>query len=95
MGLLDKIIRRRPQGPNDRRRWLIANGRITEGLILDCDVNSAGEEIAYYTYTLNGVDFESSEVLTPEQRRDRVRYAPGQKIGVRYDPRAQGNSIIE
>jgi hypothetical protein len=44
---------------------------------------------------LNGVDFESSEILTAEQRLSPAKYAPGAKVGVRYDPRNQGNSIIE
>jgi hypothetical protein len=78
-----------------RRRFLLANGRITDGIILDCEIDGSGEEIVYYLYTLNGVDFESSDILTREQRMDRVKYAPGAKVGIRYDPRNQGNSIVE
>ena len=70
-------------------------GRITDGVILDSQVNANGEEIVFYTYTLNGVDLESSEVLTEEQRREPAKYAPGAKVGVRYDQRNQGNSIVE
>lgn len=74
---------------------MLANGRITDGVILDSSTNGSGEEIVYFLYTLNGVDFESSEVLTEEQRREPVKYAPGAKVAVRYDPKNQGNSIIE
>ena len=74
---------------------MLASGRITDGIILDCEANAEGDEIVYYLYTLNGVDFESSDLLTAEQRRDRVKYAPGAKIGIRYDPKNQGNSIVE
>jgi hypothetical protein len=95
MGLLDKIRRKRPADPNERRNRLLATGRITEGVILDSAIDAAGNEVVYYTYTLNGVDFESSEVLTDEQRMQPAKYAPGAKIGVRYDPRSQGNSIVE
>ena len=70
-------------------------GRITDGVILDAQVNGNGEEVVFYTYTLNGVDLESSEVLTEEQRRKPAKYAPGAKVAIRYDQRNQGNSIIE
>lgn len=95
MGLLDRLRRKQSPDPDGRRRNLLANGRITDGVILDCEVNGAGDEVAVYLYTLNGVDFESSDILTDEQRNDRVKYAPGAKVGIRYDPRNQGNSIIE
>ena len=95
MGIIDKILGRKKVDPDARRRSLLANGRITDGVIIDSEVNGSGEEIVFYTYTLNGVDFESSDVLTNEQRRDRVKYAPGAKVGIRYDQRNQGNSIVE
>lgn len=78
-----------------RRRHLMANGRITDGRIVDTVINERGQEIAFYVYTLNGVDFESSELLTDEQRRDPIKYAPGAKVGVRYDPKNQHNSMLE
>lgn len=95
MSVLDKIMRRKKPDPGARRRFLMEHGRITDGVILDSHVNGNGDEIVFYTYTLNGVDFESSEILTPEQRADPIKYAPGAKIGVRYDQRNQGNSIVE
>lgn len=95
MGILDKIWRKREVDPNARRQFLLAHGRITDGAILDVEINDTGEEIAVYSYTLNGVDFESSDVLTKEQQQDRVKYAPGAKVGIRYDQRNQGNSILE
>lgn len=95
MGILDKFLRRKKRDPDSRRRLLLANGRITDGVILDSEINHAGEEIVFYTYTLNGVDFESSDILTVEQRNEPVKYAPGAKVGVRYDQRNQGNSIVE
>jgi hypothetical protein len=95
MGLIDKLLRRKKADPNARRRFLLATGRITDGVILDCGMTNDGQEVVHYTYTLNGVDFESSDVLTFEQRQDRVKYAPGAKVGIRYDQRNQGNSIVE
>jgi hypothetical protein len=96
MGFWDKIKRRKKTAdPNARRRELLSNGRITDGLIIDTDTTADGGEIAYYVYTLNGVDFESSDLLTPEQMRHPIKYAPGAKVGIRYDPKNQGNSILE
>lgn len=79
----------------ERRKFLLAQGRITDGRILDTMTNDRGGEVVFYTYTLNGVDFESSELLTEEQRQDPLKYAPGAKIGVRYDPKNQGNSMLD
>jgi hypothetical protein len=95
MGILDKILGRKPVDPNARRNHLMANGRITDGVILDSYIGDDGQEIVSFTYTLNGVDFESSEILTAEQRLDRAKYAPGARVGIRYDQKNQGNSIVE
>ena len=95
MGFLEKLRKSKTFDPIERRRHLLMNGRITDGVILDTYLDPQGNEVAQYLYTLNGVDFESADILTPEQRRDPARYAPGAKVGIRYDPRNQGNSIIE
>jgi hypothetical protein len=95
MGLLERLRRKKGFDPLERRRHLLSTGRIADGVIIDTSYDRDGNEIAYYVYTLNGVDFESSEVLTEEQRLDPVRYAPGANVGIRYDPKNQGNSVIE
>ena len=94
MGILNKLRRKKLPTEAERRAFLLASGRITEGVIIDSDTRG-DEEIVYYMYTLNGVDFESSERLSDIQKREPIKYAPGQKIGVRYDPKNQGNSILE
>ena len=78
----------------ERREFLLKYGRITDGRVIDTETNGRGQEIVFYLYTLNGVDFESSELLDAEQLRDPLRYAPGAKVGVRYDPKNQGNSML-
>ena len=95
MGIIDKILRRKPADPQSRRQFLLAQGRITDGVILDTEINDSGEEVVIYLYTLNGVDFEASDILTEDQRLDRVKYAPGARVGIRYDSKNQGNSILE
>ena len=95
MGILS-LFKRKQKGDvlAERRAHLLTNGRITDGRIIDTETNGRGDEIVFYLYTLNGVDFESSELLDEEQRRDPLRYAPGAKVGVRYDPKNQGNSML-
>jgi hypothetical protein len=95
MGFLDKLLGKKIPHPDERRRRLLESGRITDGVIIDTDATPDGGEIAYYVYTLNGVDFESSDILTPEQLREPIKYAPGAKVGIRYDPKNQGNSVLE
>ena len=95
MGILSLFRRKKTHDLiGERREFLIKYGRITDGKIIDTETNGRGDEIVFYLYTLNGVDFESSELLDEEQRRDPLRYAPGAKVGVRYDPKNQGNSML-
>ena len=76
-----------------RREHLLRNGRITEGRITDSETTENGE-VVYYFYSVHGVDFESSELLTDEQLSEPLKYAPGAKIGVRYDQKQHGNSML-
>ena len=78
-----------------RREFLLTKGRITDGVILDNELAENGDEIVYYVYNIQGVDFESSEILTPEKLKDPLKYAPGAKVGVRFDPKNHGNSILD
>ncbi len=96
MGLFD-ILRRKKVDNSEttRREFLQKNGRICDGTIIDTEISDAGEEIAFYFYSIHGVDFESSDVLTDEQRQNPVKYAPGAKVGVRFDPKNHGNSILD
>jgi hypothetical protein len=87
--------KKRQDADSARKNHLLVHGRITDGRIIDTYVDNRGREIAFYLYTLNGVDFESSEILTDEQRRDPLKYAPGAKVGIRYDPKNQGNSMLD
>jgi hypothetical protein len=95
MGFFD-VFRRKKADNSDaaRREFLQKNGRICDGTIIDTEISDAGEEIAYYFYSVHGVDFESSEFLTDEQRNNSLLYAPGAKVGVRFDPKNHGNSML-
>lgn len=95
MGLLDKL-RRKKDAPNNssRREMLLKNGRITEGTILDGEISDSGDEIVFYIYVVNGVDFESSDVLNDEQKAVSIKYAPGAKVSIRFDPKNHGNCVL-
>ena len=91
MGLLDFFRRRKTDSEAERRERILKTGRIAEGTILDGDDRLSQ---IYYVYTVNGSDYESSEILTAEQSSRPLDYAPGAKISIRYDPRQPGNSVV-
>ena len=95
MGLIDRIFRRKPADPDARRRFLLEHGRITDGTIIDIKTDENGQELVVFVYTLNGVDFESADALTFEQKQRPGDYVPGAKVGIRFDPKNQYNSIVE
>lgn len=95
MGFFKKLLGRGAAPALDRRTFLLRHGRITEGIILESEGTNDDDALVYYLYTLNGVDMESSDRLTEDQMRNIIKYAPGAKVNVRYDPRNQGNSIVE
>jgi len=95
MGLFD-IFKSKKQidVTNQREEFLRKSGRITDGVIIDSETNNKGEEIVFYIYSVQGVDFESSEILTADQLQNSIQYAPGAKVGVRFDPKNHGNSML-
>ncbi len=76
-----------------RREYLNRFGRITDGAIIDAEATETGE-IVYFSYSVHGADYESSEIISNQQITDSLKYAPGAKIGVRYDPKQHANSIL-
>ncbi|NOT46954.1 MAG: hypothetical protein HOP17_04290 [Acidobacteria bacterium] len=94
MGLFSFLQGKKPDPFAGRREYLLEHGRITDGVIIDTETKLNGDEIVFYVYSLNGVDFESSELLSEEQKADPLKFAPGAKVGVRYDPKNQGNSTL-
>jgi len=95
MGLFD-IFKGKKQIATEesRREFLMLNGRITDGKITDSETTAEGKELVYYIYSIQGVDFESLEILTEEQMQTPLQYAPGAKVGIRFDPKNHGNSML-
>lgn len=96
MGLFDIFKRKKKEiSENERKEFLLKHGRITEGTIIDSETTAGGDEIAYYFYSINGVDFESSDTLTAKQKENPIKYAPGAKVSIRFDPKNHGNSVLD
>jgi hypothetical protein len=94
MGFLDRFLRKKDDEPARIAR-LLATGRITEGRVIDVSEDSEGNVThVFYSYNVAGVDYESSQALTPEQQRFKTRYIPGARITIRYDPHQPANCIV-
>ena len=95
MGLLGFLRKRKsPLTVEERRLALLDKGRVTDGVILESEINEDGEELVRYSYLVHGVEFVSSDFLIEEQKVQQQKYAPGASVSVRYDPRNHSNAIL-
>jgi len=95
MGLLDLFKRKKVDTEATRRAALLRTGRVGEGVVLDVTITDAGDIThVFYTYNVNGVEYESSQTLDDPQRQHQGDYYPGARITVRYDPRRPANSAV-
>lgn len=95
MGIRDFFKRNKTDGEAERRDNLLRAGRITEGSIFDVITDEAGAIThVFYNYELNGVEYESSQLLDADQRRRSADYFPGARVTVRFNPRQPGNSLV-
>ncbi|HEX8709969.1 MAG TPA: hypothetical protein VF723_17140 [Pyrinomonadaceae bacterium] len=95
MPFLDRFRSKKVDAEESRRSRLLLAGRITEGSILDTGTDDAGEiRQIYFSYIVNGVEYESSQLLDAEQRRRPIDYAPGARVVIRFDPHRPGNSVV-
>lgn len=76
-----------------RRGRLLLTGRIAEGEVFDIQ-DAGGETQIFFTYSVNGATYESSQSLNEEQRHRKEDYAPGSNITVRYDPYHPANVVV-
>ena len=95
MGLLSIFKRKKPDGEAERRAALLRAGRITDGSIFDVITDESGAITqVFYNYEINGVEYESSQALDPEQRLRSTDYFPGASVTVRFNPRQPSNSVV-
>jgi len=95
MGILDIFKRKQSGDEATRRRELLRTGRIAEGSIFDVITDEAGAITqVFYNYEINGVEYESSQLLDADQRQRSGDYFPGARVTVRFNPRQPGNSLV-
>ena len=95
MSLFDRFRRKKEDPEQQRRDRLLLKGRIADGIVIDVEGDSAGGVAQiFYRYTVNGVDYESSQSLDTGQQARALDYAPGAHITVRYDPHQVANSVV-
>lgn len=95
MSIFNLFRRNKADGEAERRAQLLRAGRITEGTVFDVITDDAGHIThVYFSYQINGVDYESSQTLDDSQRQRPADYAPGARITIRYNPRQPGNSVV-
>jgi hypothetical protein len=95
MGIFSLFRRKKTDDEVTRRARLLLSGRIVEGRVHDIGTDEEGTIThIFYSYLINGVDYESSQLLSPEQRRNIEDYMPGSIVVVRYDPRRPSNSVV-
>lgn len=94
MSLLNRFWQKKTEGEAARIARLLRTGRIAEGTILDINDDDQAAAQVFYSYNIGGMDYESSQLLSGEQRQQKSNYAPGSRITVRYDPRQPGNSVV-
>jgi hypothetical protein len=96
MSFLDRFRRQKEDPEMKRRARLLRTGRIGEGSVLDVQTDTVSGAITriFYSYTVNGVEYESSQSLDPAQQQRAQDYAPDSRITVRYDPHQPFNSVV-
>ncbi len=95
MGIRDFFRRSKTDDEAERRNALLRAGRITEGSIFDVITDEGGAITqVFYNYEINGVEYESSQVLDDGQRARSGDYFPGARVTVRFNPRQPGNSLV-
>jgi hypothetical protein len=88
-------FRRKKEDPEIARRALLLRaGRIGDATILETGLDSDGNQILSYCYTVAGVDYETVQRLDEEQLLRPDHYLPGSRVDLRYDPRRPANSVV-
>jgi hypothetical protein len=94
MSFLNRF-RKKTEDEASRIARLSKTGRMADGRIIDAVSDNEGHIIQVtYSYTLAGVQYESSQELSDLQQQRANDYAPGKQIVIRYDPRSPANSIV-
>jgi hypothetical protein len=97
------LMRRKPKSADDvereRRAWLTAVGRITDGTVIDVqEIEPNGSRAAtmlIYQYDVAGVSYEASQDVTYLRQWINLHSCRlGLPTSVKYDPHNPGNSLV-
>ena len=95
MSLSDWFRRKKADPEVERRATLLKMGRITDGVVIDTGSDESGAvRQVYFSYEVNGVEYESSQLLSDDQREHESNYYPGAHVTIRYAPHQPGNSVV-
>ena len=93
MSFLARFQRKKEDPEMSRRARLLRAGRIGEATVLGTS-NEDGRITVFYSYTIAGVEYESSQTLDSEQSGREQQYLPGARVTMRFDPHWPGNSVV-
>jgi hypothetical protein len=97
------LLRRKPKAADDlereRRNWLNAVGRITDGTVIDVqEINTnpnRSSTMLIYQYDVAGVSYEASQDVTYLRQWINLHSCRlGLPTSVKYDARNPGNSMV-
>jgi hypothetical protein len=94
MSFLARFRRKKEDPELARRRVLLQSGRLGEATIQSTDTDAEGNVMLSYSYTIAGVDYETSQRLDEQQLLRPHDYLPGACVALRYDPHRPANSFV-
>jgi hypothetical protein len=94
MSFLARFRRKKEDPEVARRKLLLQGGRLGEATVLETNADDDGNVMLTYSYTIGGVDYQTSQRLDEQQIDRKHDYLPGARVALRYDPRRPTNSFV-
>jgi hypothetical protein len=94
MSLLARFRRKKEDPEVARRKVLLQAGRLGEATVLETNVDADGNVMLSYSYSIGGVDYQTSQRLDEQQLLRKHDYLPGARVVLRFDPRRPVNSFV-
>jgi len=94
MSFLARFRRKKEDPEVERRRILLESGRLGDATVLGTEVDTSGSVMLFYSYSIGGVDYQTSQRFDEQQLLRKHDYLPGARVPLRYDPRRPANSFV-
>ena len=94
MSFLARFQRKKEDPEVTRRARLLRAGRVGEAVVLGTSKDEQDNLTVFYSYNIAGVEYESSQLLDPEQSLREHNYLPGTRVTMRFDPHWPANSVV-